>query len=209
MRARAGEAAARQKLVRHHLALVATVVRRHYRGTAPLDDLVQEGSVGLLRAAEKFDPDAGVRFMTYAVWWIRAYAGKYARESSSSVRRRAGEVAQRDLSLDAPAGDADAEGSLHQLMDDAPGPEERTAAAERRARVRETLRRLHARLGPVARDIVHDRLQHPSPATLQEIGERWGMSQERVLQIEVTTKQLLHRHLARTLDGCVGVAAEE
>jgi len=200
VRARGGDAPARQALVNHHLSLVSRVVRRLHRGAAPLDDLLQEGTVGLLRAAERFDPDAGVRFMTYAVWWIRAYAAKYSREARSSVRPRSGEVARHDLSLDAPAGTAEDEPWLHRLEDEAPGPEERSVAAERRARVREALRRLHARLDPVARDIVHHRLEHSSPATLQQIGERWGMSRERVRQIEVKTKQLLHRHLAPTFE---------
>jgi RNA polymerase sigma factor (sigma-70 family) len=200
VRARHGDAAARQTLVRHHLALVSSVARRYDRGTAPLEDLLQEGSVGLVRAAERFDPDAGVRFMTYAVWWIRAYVGKYAREASSSVRPRAGDVARRDVSLDAPAEDRDAGPDLEALEDDAPGPEERSAAAERGAHVREALRRLQPRLGPVAWDIVARRLQQSSPATLREIGEHWGLSRERVRQVEARTKATLQRELARTLD---------
>ena len=72
VRARKGEVRAKQKLVRHNLAFVVAIARKQRRGTVRLDDLIQEGNVGLMRAVEKFDPHAGTRFSTYAVWWIRA-----------------------------------------------------------------------------------------------------------------------------------------
>ncbi len=61
---------ARQKLVRHNLVFVVIVARKQRRGTVRLDDLIQEGSAGLMRAVEKFDPHAGTRFSTHAVWTI-------------------------------------------------------------------------------------------------------------------------------------------
>ena len=69
VRARKGEVSAKQKLVRHNLAFVVAIARKQRRGTVRLDDLIQEGNVGLMRAVEKFDPHAGTRFSTYAVWW--------------------------------------------------------------------------------------------------------------------------------------------
>src|SRR5512147_17324 len=124
VRARKGEVTAKQKLVRHNLAFVVAIARKQRRGSVRLDDLIQEGNVGLMKAVEKFDPHAGTRFSTYAVWWIRAYIGKYLKEARSSVRPISGTVAQADLSLDVAV---DAEGEithLERIEDDGPGPEE-------------------------------------------------------------------------------------
>jgi RNA polymerase primary sigma factor len=64
-------AAARREMIESNLRLVSAVAR-HYRGRGvPFDDLVQEGTIGLARAVERFDPDHGAAFSTYAVWWIR------------------------------------------------------------------------------------------------------------------------------------------
>ncbi|HSN91607.1 MAG TPA: sigma-70 family RNA polymerase sigma factor [Anaeromyxobacteraceae bacterium] len=196
MRARKGDAAAREKLVRHNLALVLAVVRRLSRGAVRLDDLVQEGNLGLLRAVEKFDPDAGVRFATYAAWWIRAYTWKYVKEARSAVRPKSGTAAQADLSLDAPIGDEQDDASfLERVEDEGPGPEETAAASEGDRRVRASLGHVRRRVGELGWDIIHNRLQRDHPETLEEIGNRWGISRERVRQVEVATKQFLRRYL--------------
>jgi len=66
-----GDERAKQRLVESNLGLVHAVARRSHGSGVPLDDLVQEGTIGLTRAAELFDPERGVRFSTYAAWWIR------------------------------------------------------------------------------------------------------------------------------------------
>jgi RNA polymerase primary sigma factor len=66
-----GDMRAKQRMVESNLGLVHAVARRFHASGVPLDDLVQEGTVGLTRAAELFDPDRGVKFSTYAAWLIR------------------------------------------------------------------------------------------------------------------------------------------
>jgi RNA polymerase primary sigma factor len=68
---RAGDQAAMQELAKRNLRFVISVAKKYQNRGLPLTDLIGEGNVGLLTAARKFDPDQGVKFISYAVWWIR------------------------------------------------------------------------------------------------------------------------------------------
>jgi RNA polymerase primary sigma factor len=189
--ARTGDASARQRLVEHSLGFVVAYARKLHLGTVRLDDVIQEGNLGLVRAMETFDPYAGTRFATYAVWWIRAYVGKYLKEARSIVRPRVGTVAHADLSLDAPFDEEDDSTHLDRVEDDRPGPEEELVTNETAREVREALTHFRGRVGELGWDIIHSRIQHDAPHTLEEVGERWGLSRERVRQVELQTKRLL------------------
>ncbi|MCD6415882.1 MAG: sigma-70 family RNA polymerase sigma factor [Planctomycetes bacterium] len=77
---------ARERLITSNLRLVVSIVKDYCRRPLDLQDLIEEGNLGLMRAIEKFDPDRRVRFATYATWWIRKAAQRAMRSLSRSVR---------------------------------------------------------------------------------------------------------------------------
>jgi RNA polymerase sigma-32 factor len=238
-----GDRQAAWQLVTANLRLVVMVARDYQRAVHNLLDLVQEGNVGLLEAVKQFDPYRGVRFPSYAVWWIRAYIIRYIMNNWRMVKvgttqaqrklffnlqkererlEREGfapdpkliadrlgvkeaevvemeqRLASRDLSVDAPV----SEGEEATFLDFLPGPE-RTADAvadqEYHRLVREKAAEFKKTLGGKDLVIYERRLEalmrDEEPATLQEIGDDYGITRERVRQIEARLKRKLGAYL--------------
>jgi RNA polymerase sigma-32 factor len=82
----AGDKAALHRLVTAYMRLAISMAAKYRRYGAPMNDLTQEAAIGLMKAAEKFDPDRGFRFSTYAVWWIKAQLQDYVMRNWSLVR---------------------------------------------------------------------------------------------------------------------------
>ncbi|MBI4755414.1 MAG: RNA polymerase sigma factor RpoS [Betaproteobacteria bacterium] len=85
-RVRIGEFEARQKMIEHNLRLVVNIAKHYLNRGLPLLDLVEEGNLGLIHALEKFDPERGFRFSTYATWWIRQNIERAIMSQSRTIR---------------------------------------------------------------------------------------------------------------------------
>ncbi|WIG59159.1 MAG: RNA polymerase sigma factor RpoD [Ktedonobacterales bacterium] len=130
-RGQAGDTRARRRLIEANLRLVISIARRYTNSGVPLIDLIQEGNMGLMRAAEKFDWRRGCHFGTYATWWIRQAISRAAGEQSRlihlpehvatrlrKVRRIASQLSQENGGDPLPAQIAEAAGMPVEDVDD-------------------------------------------------------------------------------------------
>ncbi|HXV78125.1 MAG TPA: sigma-70 family RNA polymerase sigma factor [Candidatus Polarisedimenticolaceae bacterium] len=224
---------AREALVVGNLALVPAIVRRYDRGVIPFADLVQEGHVGLIKAVDRFDPDRGYRFSTYASWWIRsALSDAFTTRSRlirlpESLREKLRSLYQATARLEQRLGRRPTVAELAERMaipqarvkkltnvtpEPSPidelaldhderwrsragrnGDDDPLALALRDELTRQTGEAL-ARLDPREREVIRLRFGfgHDDELTLAEIGERIGLSRERVRQIERGALLKLH-----------------
>jgi RNA polymerase sigma-32 factor len=229
--------AAGRVIIETHLLFVVKVAHGFRRYGIALADLVAEGNIGLMEALERFDPSRNVRFISYAVWWIRAFMLAHIRRhwsivnsplsnergklffklnrararvmsalggtasadeiegaiaaSLQSSRERVREMSvrldERDLSLDA---------HVVTLVRDDESQEEEMVRAQREHLVRTTVEAIEPSLPQRERYILRHRLLSDEPAPLGAIGRHFGVSRERVRQLELRVKQKLQSALA-------------
>jgi RNA polymerase sigma-32 factor len=199
---RTGDTAAAHQLVTANLRFVVLIARRYTVRGARMADLVQEGNMGLMEAVKRFDPDRGVRLISYASWWIRAHIRQYMVRSVSIVRASVEANRARleqDLALD------DADDGLARLLELATGDEASPEAGLREAQEGAALRRrvaeALARLDERERFVVDARLMADDRMSLREVGTRFGCSQERVQQLQARARKKLWDHLSATVEG--------
>jgi RNA polymerase primary sigma factor len=198
-----GDLAAKERLVQANLRLVVHVAKRYVHDDhgLTLPDLVQEGTLGLVRAVEKFDWRRDLRFSTYATIWIRQSIGRAIADKGRAIRvpahvRRDGELPRVTTSLDAPVGD-DAGATLADLIpdDDAAAPDARAELAS----LGEDVRRALATLAPRERAVLELRygLAGGGDATTAETAHRLRLRPQQVRRLE----ELALRRLRATLGG--------
>ena len=229
LKAKQGDKRAREKLINANLRFVVTVAKKYQGQGLPLEDLINEGNIGLLTAIDKFEPDKGYHFISYAVWWIRQSIMKAVCEKSRAVRlplNRANELfqiqkIQKALIHDSGSTDvsveeiADASGleadlvkdllavSREMVSFDAPvaskgelsdskvgdfiedeklGPEEEVINKS----LKNDIESLLSTLTDKEREIIIMRfgLYDVKPMSLKEIGDQYGLTKERIRQIE-------------------------
>lgn len=198
---RDGDLAARDRLLLSFEPLVfRTAIKWCKRAPAYVDDLIQEGNLGLMKALEKFDTSRNHRFSTYAAWWAWSYMGDYLLKYGKAVagpmtaKGRSqffkGESTVEVMSLDVPISDSPDSSTFGELM---PAPEididgeiDRDAMAARLWAALDVLT-------PKQRKVVVDRRlrQNGDGATLQTLAEEFGCSREWVRVIEVKGLRLL------------------
>jgi RNA polymerase sigma-32 factor len=246
-----GDEAARNLLVQSHLRFVLPIARRYHRGGGSMSELVAEGNLGLLRAASKFEPKRGYRFVTYAKNWVRVHVSECAIRSSGStfghsrvlrkVRRELarsntlvgegpaaqrllaerlqlsskqvdallGLTAQQHVSLECLAPDQSALGEGSLCAKDA-SPEQAIIEHDERCRLKDAVRHALANLDVRERQIVERRLMvdKETMLTLKQLGEAFGVSRERVRQLEARLKDKLATHFRALLKAADGPLLE-
>ncbi len=236
-----------EKLTQANLRFVVSVAKQYQNQGLSLGDLINEGNLGLIKAAKRFDETRGFKFISYAVWWIRQSILQALAEQSRVVRlplNRVGalnkigkaysaleqeferepsahEIAEqlemspnevsdtmkisgRHLSMDAPFANGDENRLLDVLQnEDQPSPDNDLIDESLKIEVNRALSTLTDREAEVVR--LYFGLDREHPLTLEEIGERFNLTRERVRQIkEKAIRRLRHTSRSRALRAFLG-----
>lgn len=246
-RIKKGDRNALETLIKANLRFVVSVSKQYQNQGLSLPDLINEGNLGLIKAAERFDETRGFKFISYAVWWIRQSILQALAEQARIVRLPLNKIGsinkinkafnkleqefQREptveeiaelmeakpelvedslnfssvhVSMDAPLRDEEAN-NMYDIMlnDDSPKPDEKLISGSLRKEIERSLSTLGEREAEILR--FYFGLNGYQPHTLEEIGDEFGLTRERVRQIkEKAIKKLKNQYRNRLLKSYLG-----
>lgn len=244
---RNGDTSALERLIKSNLRFVVSVAKQYQNQGLSLGDLINEGNVGLMKAARRFDETRGFKFISYAVWWIRQSILQALAEQSRIVRlplnrvgtlnrigKEYGRLEQeferepspeelanalemdveelsdvmlmngKPMSMDAPFNQND-ENSLHDVLvnDELPSPDEELMTESLKAEIKSALDVLNEREKEVLK--LYFGIDTEQALTLEEIGEKFNLTRERVRQIkEKAIRKLRHNSRSKNLKSYLG-----
>ena len=195
---RNGDLDAGQKIINANLRFVVRVCKSYfYHGHDPVE-IIQEGNLGLIKALTRFDPERGVNFICYAIWWIRAYVKDFVYKKTK-VRTGMLGYAKGLVSLDRNL--SDKEGSedkfIDYLPDIAPSQEDSYFSKQKKCIITDIL---HSDFGPLnvrEKYIINRRFFDEPTATLKEISQTLGITRERVRQIQVRSLAKIREYIEK------------
>ena len=207
-KAKEGDKIARKKLISANMRFVLKVAIQYRGCPIPLPDLVSEGAMGLVRAIESFEHTRGLKFISYGVWWIKAYITRAINEQGNLIRLPANQhlrvrkalheqsrgkeineeireliqIGQRGVSFDSPL-KADSKATYAEVLPDsgASNPEADSEIQSVEALARDLMEQLPEREARVITGIFG--INQEAPQTLREVGESMNISHERVRQL--------------------------
>lgn len=211
-RAREGDEKAKELLITSNLRFVVSFASRYQKLGVPLMDLINEGNMGLMRAAEKFDPERGIKFISYARWWIRHYMLKAVIDQSGNVRVRPRartrrqvnegakpqELVYHTVSLDQNLYEGEGSDTLMDTVEDKQYVHQEQQFMEQQ--FRENINQVLNKLKPIERTVInwHFGLNGNRVMALREIGERFNLTKERIRQIEQVALEKLRYPMEET-----------
>ncbi len=189
----AGDMKAGEAIINGNLRLALKISRTYFhRGHYPLE-IVQEANLGLVRALTMFNPDRGIKFFSYAVWWVHAYIRNYLFKNSRGMLGYSSFLISLDTAL--PDRDNEDECFKDHLSDDSPNQEERYFSVQRTVLISKILSAEDGPLNTREKYILKRRFFEEPRPTLSQLGKKMKISKERIRQIENNSLTKIKNHI--------------